>query len=606
MRAMTGSAAVLSVLLSVGCGGNVRLGGNDTGDGGRSTLRPFTIQITPATATLTTANDTPVTQAYTAMATFADGTTMDVTNVAYWSLEAPQLATFTGASLMTTGLPGITNVHASWNGGDAQSKLTVSVERDRLVTGAPTNAPQLFTAATESSALAPTILYPADDSAMPPNIGDFEMHWQQNGGANLYQVTLTSALVQINLYSQGSPGTSSGTFWTALSSATTNDWTTLANDARGSTFKATVRGLNTASPSTAGTSTAITIRLSNNDLMGGIYYWSSTIPGIGIYRHDFSKPNTPPESYYDNSTVSDNAKSAITCVGCHSVSQDGTKMAMAYQYVPHWGVVIDIATRTPTYTPASNLNFIFPTFEPPMSAHMVTVSEDNTGTLSLRDPSDGSVLSTVTTPGFSTTPEFSPDGTKLAYVVARGAHEDEAHITQGEIVVQDFDSLTETFGASHVLVSQSGNQNNYYPSWSPDGKWILFNQSTAGSYNETTAQLYAVPVDGSSAPVALSAANRAANLTNSWPKFAPFIETSTNGESNNLSLFWLTFSSTRAFGARATGGEQLWMTPFYWGNASAGHDPSSPAFHLPFQNMATSNHSAQWTQTVVAAPPIIN
>jgi hypothetical protein len=32
-------------------------------------------------------------------------------------------------------------------------------------------------------------------------------------------------------------------------------------------------------------------------------------------------------------------------------------------------------------------------------------------------------------------------------------------------------------------------------------------------------------------------------------------------------------------------------------------DPSFPAFWLPFQDVTTHNHTAQWTTTVVQSPP---
>jgi len=34
--------------------------------------------------------------------------------------------------------------------------------------------------------------------------------------------------------------------------------------------------------------------------------------------------------------------------------------------------------------------------------------------------------------------------------------------------------------------------------------------------------------------------------------------------------------------------------------AALGEDPSSPAFAVPFQDITTSNHIAQWTTQVVA------
>jgi hypothetical protein len=41
------------------------------------------------------------------------------------------------------------------------------------------------------------------------------------------------------------------------------------------------------------------------------------------------------------------------------------------------------------------------------------------------------------------------------------------------------------------------------------------------------------------------------------------------------------------------------MTPFFPGRAALGNDPSAKAFRLPFQNLDSSNHIAQWTERVV-------
>jgi hypothetical protein len=92
----------------------------------------------------------------------------------------------------------------------------------------------------------------------------------------------------------------------------------------------------------------------------------------------------------------------------------------------------------------------------------------------------------------------------------------------------------------------------------------------------------------------------AAGLTNSWARWAPFEqELHVDGQTPEP-FFWLTFSSKRAFGVRLPAGSpQLWMTPFFPNRASAGGDPSAPAFRLPFQELTTNNHIAQWTTEIV-------
>jgi hypothetical protein len=41
------------------------------------------------------------------------------------------------------------------------------------------------------------------------------------------------------------------------------------------------------------------------------------------------------------------------------------------------------------------------------------------------------------------------------------------------------------------------------------------------------------------------------------------------------------------------------MTPFFPNQATSSVDPSNVAFRLPFQNIDSNNHIAQWTEKVV-------
>ena len=42
------------------------------------------------------------------------------------------------------------------------------------------------------------------------------------------------------------------------------------------------------------------------------------------------------------------------------------------------------------------------------------------------------------------------------------------------------------------------------------------------------------------------------------------------------------------------------MTPFYPARAAQVADPTVSAFRLPFQNIESNNHIAQWTERVVS------
>jgi hypothetical protein len=153
-----------------------------------------------------------------------------------------------------------------------------------------------------------------------------------------------------------------------------------------------------------------------------------------------------------------------------------------------------------------------------------------------------------------------------------------------------------TFVPPTVLLS-SGGENNYYPSYSPDGGWVVFNRSAMGSYDAPDAHLWMVRSNGMGGAVNLARANGPMD-GNSWPKWAPFREVYA-GELTEA-LLWVTFSSRRPYGLRSTERTaQLWMAavrPDRIGPTSP--DPSAPAFWLPFQDLRQGNHIAQWTEEV--------
>ena len=93
---------------------------------------------TPAVLTVTSANATSlaispnpasmaldVSQQFTATATFSDGSTQDVTNVATWSSSTTSVATVTVSGLVTAKNLGTTNISASFESVNDSSSLTV-------------------------------------------------------------------------------------------------------------------------------------------------------------------------------------------------------------------------------------------------------------------------------------------------------------------------------------------------------------------------------------------------------------------------------------------------------------------------------------------------
>lgn len=152
----------------------------------------------------------------------------------------------------------------------------------------------------------------------------------------------------------------------------------------------------------------------------------------------------------------------------------------------------------------------------------------------------------------------------------------------------------------------AGGQNNYYPAYSPDGRFVLFNRSPSNRNSMDNAtvtdagvpdgQLWAVPSAGGT-PVHLI--NASAPGGTSWPKWAPMLHRYSGG-----TVMWLTFSSGRGYGLRLTDNQrtQLWMVAFDPAKAMLGQDPSFPSFWLPFQSIGSGNHIGQWSTTVPRGP----
>ena len=72
-------------------------------------------------------------------------------------------------------------------------------------------------------------------------------------------------------------------------------------------------------------------------------------------------------------------------------------------------------------------------------------------------------------------------------------------------------------------------------------------------------------------------------------------------------IFWLTFSSRRDYGLRLLNSQapdkdhqvaQLWMVAVSPDRLNTPGDGGYPPFWLPFQDISTGNHIAQWTEKV--------
>jgi hypothetical protein len=499
-----------------------------------------------------------------------------VTDDVTFAIDQRSVGRFDGDTLVATGA-GRGTVVATLDDRSGSAVVEVFRADVRIVDGAPGNASDLFDGAADDPARAPTIVYPSNGAIVPPNLGDFDVHWRDGSGSDLYELRLQTYYTDVRVYVAT---TALAGAWLAFLE---REWSAVARSEVGATIAVTVRGLTVAAPGTAGRA-AILVHNSREDVVGGIYYWAAANDaGVdGIFRHDMSRPGLPAEQFYTRTE-------AGRCVACHALSPDGTKMAVTYDSGNGPSNIVDVASRAVTI--AENA-WNFASFNPQGDRLLVARG----GALALRDPATGTVLTGVPTGGYATHPDFAPTGDRIVYV-RPGTVTNDWTFTGGSIATLTYQRAGDAFGGEVVLVS-SGGENNYYPALSPDGQWVLFNRSAENAYDNGTAELWVAKVDGSVPPLRLSAANIGPGLTNSWARWAPF--EGTYGESAEP-LLWLTFSSKRDFGVRLVSANrpQIWMTPFFRGRAAQGLDPTAPAFRLPFQDLESSNHIAQWTHEIV-------
>lgn len=593
-----------------GCGKHHGGGGDDV-DGGGGIEGLQKIVVTPADQTLTVDGTTPATGSYTAMGEFLDGHVADITSLVGFELGDGTLGHFTGATLTTVAdHGGHANVVASAGAVSGSTSLTLLMRttiNDPGSTGLPANPGGIFSAGPPDQNRAPQLVYPNDNVVVPPNLGKLEFHFKPGASNTLFELSFASSVLDVKVYLRCTTPLNGGCIY--LPDPVLYGW--IANSSRG-TEKVTWSLRATDDTGTGvGSSAQMHVGFALADVSGGIYYWTTTTESI--MRYDFAGSDAAATKLIDASFNGN-------CIGCHALSRDGTKLvAEVNGQNDGRTALIDIATLTAKNGAlGSTPKTMFESWNPDGSQY-VAVYGDNGATnydLMLIDGNDGTLASTIPVGGTATNPtdhpDWSADGQRIAFVRV-GIKGTMQRMNNGGIFTVAQAGATWT--APTALVPAENLKNHYYPAFAPDGRLLVYDESTCTSGNNNgtecnadtnpTATLFAIDSVAGGSPVALANANAGGvldgtttALTNSFPKWNPFIAPATAAGGH---IAWITFSSKRAYGLRSgtpDNGTLLWMAAVDL-DAPAGTDPSSVAFALPFQDYATSNHIAQWTTKVV-------
>ncbi len=457
-----------------------------------------------------------------------------------------------------------------------------------ITAGTPSDAPTKFGGTASSDAgNAPSIVYPADGALIPPNMGTLEFHFLPGTGNTLFEIAFESPNIDLKVYTTCTP-VGAGCVFSPDAAA----WSKLTSATRGASMITwTVRGSDGTAGGAVGASASQKIGFAAEDIKGGLYYWNA---GAGAtMRYEFGVSGKNGEMYLNAMTAG-----VPTCIGCHELSRKGDKIVEGYSIpMPTGFNVYDVATRTPTIQKQGTGNFF--AWAPDGTKLLASTGS----TMVLLDGTSGAAL-----PGGAnqaTMPTWSPDGSTIVYVreTAGQIPVGSPGVSQGQLMTLSWNGSTLLTGKT--LVPYAG-QNNYYPAFAPDSQLVAFNRSSQNSYDAPDAQVWVVKADGSGAPLQLSNASPSGGRGDSWPKWTPTVQ-----QYQGHPLFWITFSSRRAYGLRLNtaaptsstpGTAQIWMAAVDPTLVAQGKDPSFPAFWLPFQDTGSGNHIAQWVLTVARKP----
>ena len=540
------------------------------GGSGGATMGAKSLSVTPADVTLELVNGQPFPAVdYVASLVFADQS-MQVEPDAVFSIDDPSLGSFVGAHFTAAGSTGSSTVHARYSTFEATATLTVKIAQTIVTTGTSADAPTKFGGPPDPNR-APSLVYPADGVIVPPNMNVLEFHFMPGAGNDLFEITFSTATQEVKVYT-GCTTLGAGCMYSPDPSV----WTILSNLGRGNDpLGYTVRGTNSGGNVGVGSSASQKIAFGQQDIVGGLYYWNA---GAGAtMRYEFGVSGKSAELFLNAPEAG-----AGICIGCHALSRDGTRIIEGAD-IPGLAPykVFDVSTKKLLVTGAGASNFS--AFSPD-SKQMLT---SDGVTISLRTTDTGAAVTDPLVKS-GTMPDWSPDGNTIVYAKPPA---NEPMLTQPGVDNASLETMKLAAGkwtAGPTLVPFTG-QNNYYPSFSPDGTFVLFNRTSGNSYDSMTAKVFAVDVNGGT-PIELTQASTGGD---SWPKWAPDVQPYRGGQ-----LMWLTFSSRRAYGLRGGGTAQLWMTAFDPARGHMGVDPSYPAFWLPFQDLSSGNHIAQWVTKV--------
>lgn len=547
------------------------------GNGGKE-ADVASLAVDPPSATLLVEDGKPATQPFKVIATFVDGKKGEVAGT--WTASNFPVGTIAGNGVYTANgqLGGHVKVTASYKGKTADGDLTVKLH----VLENPNNLPPATIAALKAATNKDASIqwaYPYDGTVFPRGLAGPKLMWNGGAAGDAYYVHVTSATIDVESFATVAPP--------ARFDFVPATWTKLVDSTSGAAE------LKVARFSGGAATVAVTHKwtISPASMRGTIYYWANNVGRVMRIKPGATAPD-------DFSAGTFGALPASTCtMTCHTVSADGSTLVSGGDTL---GGSYDLLTNKPIFdtggAPGSAQKRLWS--NPALSPNGKWLVQNGTTSVpgppgaqpGLFNTADGTKVANSGLDGISLgMPGFSPDGSKIAYVIPNG-------VGQGALASIAFDMNTAKAGASTTLVLQGSGQPIAWPSVTPDGKWVVYHRGPIdtrfgaadlflASAVTPNQEVRLAKLDGDGYPFAAGARDLSWNYE---PTFAPV---------PSGGYFWVVFTSRRTYGNLLTGDKdsvkQLWVAAIDL-SPQPGVDPSHPPFLLPGQALDSVNMRGFW------------
>ena len=599
-----GSVGLFVSVLGVACNSGI-IGGEDpncTDPNGCNQTQGaefVNLIVDPAQATLTSDNGSKPNQSFIIKGQRPDGSISDPLAAVY-SVPSNGIGTIdssTGVFTATGEVGGTVTITATVvsNGVTLTTTMQVTVVLVKTYTtpGTPADAATKFIGTpTMDVAKSAQIVYPLNNVVMPQNVYPADIQWTNGVAGDLYRVQIVKPNYTMTTYV-----VHSGAAFKYDLLPDAKAWSGAAQTSPDSDAVLTVDRWDKAS-GTVYSGKPVAMKFAKGSLLGSIYYWD--IASGRIRRIDDGTANSV--DFMPKPTVSPVTNEQ--CVGCHVVSRDGRYMVGRLgggdNVAAMYDLTKDLSTNPPpTEYPvtASLTRFWFASWKPDNGRLITSRWDGAKNVMYLIDPKTGANIPPIagTFPINGVQPAWSPDGKTIAYVSEANSWGGDG-LTTSNLSIMPVTGA-DSFGALvqiHKSTAVAGSTVDTYPTWSPDSKWIAFQNGQNGRSDANVPGTFLMTSPDGKQIIKLGNATTAGDTTKTadtvyLPNFSPF---DVGGH------FWLTYVANRPYGnnqagTKASPHQQLWVSAVK-NNPAPGEDPSCVPYWLPGQTLSSKNITAYW------------